>query len=126
MFCADSLRFDDKDNDDDVFDFPQGEPNEVFVNPFACYNVSPLHWEELQNAVMGADDPEEVLRRAGAGPSEGGTIFWLTPQQKEVLIDELQRVVCPGVDTFTLEACSFYLRDCLYRARFANSRIPPG
>jgi hypothetical protein len=30
-----------------VFDTPDGEPNCIFVNPFAC-GVSPLQWRELQ------------------------------------------------------------------------------
>ena len=31
-----------------MFDRPEAPPTQVFVNPFACYNVSPLLWEELQ------------------------------------------------------------------------------
>lgn len=30
-----------------VFDAPEAEPSELFINPFAC-NVSPLLWRELQ------------------------------------------------------------------------------
>ena len=30
-----------------VFDAPDGEPDCIFVNPFAC-GVSPLQWRELQ------------------------------------------------------------------------------
>lgn len=26
----------------DVFDLPEAEPDRLFVNPFACYNISPL------------------------------------------------------------------------------------
>jgi hypothetical protein len=31
----------------DVFDDPEGPPDLLFVNPFAC-NTSPLLWRELQ------------------------------------------------------------------------------
>ena len=31
----------------DVFDFPDGEPSELFINPFACA-VDPDLWRELQ------------------------------------------------------------------------------
>ncbi len=40
----------DAEEDDDqpsVFDAPDGEPDCIFVNPFAC-GVSPLQWRELQ------------------------------------------------------------------------------
>lgn len=30
-----------------VFDVPEAEPTELFINPFAC-NTSPLLWRELQ------------------------------------------------------------------------------
>lgn len=30
-----------------VFDYPEAEPSELFINPFAC-NTSPLLWRELQ------------------------------------------------------------------------------
>jgi hypothetical protein len=32
---------------EDVFDAPDGEPTEVFVNPFSC-GVNPMRWRELQ------------------------------------------------------------------------------
>ena len=31
----------------DVFDDPEGPPDQLFINPFAC-SVSPLMWRELQ------------------------------------------------------------------------------
>ena len=34
-----------------VFDAPDGEPDCIFVNPFAC-GVSPLQWRELQVALV--------------------------------------------------------------------------
>jgi hypothetical protein len=30
-----------------VFDFPDGEPSELFINPFACA-IDPFLWRELQ------------------------------------------------------------------------------
>jgi hypothetical protein len=38
-------RDDDEDEEDDplaVFDLPEAEPDRLFVNPFAAYNISPL------------------------------------------------------------------------------------
>lgn len=32
---------------EDVFDAPDGEPTEVFVNPFSC-GVDPMRWRDLQ------------------------------------------------------------------------------
>ena len=37
----------DKDDLPDVFDAPEAEPTEGFVNPFAC-SVNPLDWREVQ------------------------------------------------------------------------------
>ncbi len=31
----------------DVFEIPEAEPSELFVNPFAC-GVNPMDWRELQ------------------------------------------------------------------------------
>ena len=47
--------------------------------------------------------------------------MYLTPQQLEVIVEEL-RNMGPAADAITLEACAFYLNDCLYRARVANNR----
>jgi hypothetical protein len=44
----------DAEEDDDqpsVFDAPDGEPDCIFVNPFAC-GVSPLQWRELQVGLL--------------------------------------------------------------------------
>ena len=38
---------DDEDDLPDAFDFPEAEPTEVFVNPFAC-SINPLDWREVQ------------------------------------------------------------------------------
>jgi hypothetical protein len=110
----------------DVFDIPETEATELFVNPFLCYNVNPLQWEEIQEVARNAEkeerDPEEVLRWAGAGPSESA-IMYLTPQQLEAVLEELQNIG-PAADVITLQACEFYLNDCLYRAKLANNRGP--
>ena len=31
----------------DVFEYPDGEPSELFINPFAC-PIDPFMWRELQ------------------------------------------------------------------------------
>ena len=31
----------------DVFEYPDGEPSELFINPFACL-IDPFMWRELQ------------------------------------------------------------------------------
>lgn len=33
----------------DSFDFPDGPADQLFVDPFACLNVDPLMWRELQS-----------------------------------------------------------------------------
>ena len=104
----------------DAFDFPEGAATEVFIDPFACYTVNPAQWAELQEVVTGEEDPEEALRRAGAGPGAGAVVF-LTPAQLAACRRELESMG-PAPDTVTAQACAFYLRDCLYRARIANGR----
>lgn len=110
----------------DVFDLPETEATELFVNPFLCYNANPLQWEEIQEVARNAEkegrDPEEVLRWVRAGPSESAVIY-LTPLQLEAVVEELKSIG-PAADVITLEACAFYLTDCLYRARVANNRAP--
>lgn len=43
-----------------VFDAPEAEPNELFINPFAC-NTSPLLWRELQVSSCHFPPPELLL-----------------------------------------------------------------
>lgn len=109
----------------DVFDISDEDATELFVNPFACYNANPLQWEELQEIARAAegDDPEQALRWAGAGPGESAVVY-LTPGQLRAVLDELERMG-PAADPITLEACAFYLTDCLYRAQRTNSRARP-
>ena len=114
-----------EDEELDVFDLPDGEATELFVNPFLCYNANPLQWEEIQEIARAAgnDDPEQALRWAGAGPGENAVVY-LTPGQLQAVLEELERMG-PAADIITIEACAFYLTDCLYRARIANSRARP-
>ena len=43
-----------------VFDVPEAEPNELFINPFAC-NTSPLLWRELQVSSCQLPPPDLLL-----------------------------------------------------------------
>lgn len=70
---------------------------------------------------MDERDPEEVLREAGAGPSKGAIVY-LSPLQLETAIEELKNQLGLSADIIAVEACAFYLNDCLYRARVANNR----
>ena len=35
----------------DVFDYPDAEPSELFINPFSCA-IDPFMWRELQVCLM--------------------------------------------------------------------------
>ena len=113
--------------DMDVFDLPTVDATELFINPFACYNINPLMWRELQEvgrtAVDNGDDPEEVLRRQGVVLDESSAIHYVTPDQYTTLIEEFERLGAVS-DVLALQACSFYITDCLFRARWANLRRP--
>lgn len=106
----------------DAFDVAEADATEVFINPFACANASPLMWAELQEVARCADggDPEEALRVAGAGPTSGA-VHWLTPAQLAAAVAELERAG-PVYDPVTLQSVAFYLSDCLARARLTNDR----
>jgi hypothetical protein len=107
----------------DVFDFPEADADELFVNPFLCTNVSVCQWKELQDIAVngGAEaDAEAALIRAGAGPRQGALVY-LTPRQAGQLRQELQRLGF-SPDPVAVEACAYYVRDCLHRARMANGR----
>lgn len=106
----------------DVFDRPEALPSEVFVNPFACYNVSPLMWDQLQQVVEGAADPEEALTQAGVSFDPGSPVVYLTPRQLSILTQELDRMSA-AMDTISIEVAAFFLQDCLLRARVANNRM---
>lgn len=169
-----------------VFDQPEAEPDRLFVNPFAVYNISPLQvghararasvrtptrgsrsssrrvlaacraparsspgrlhlqargrlaklwpqphnppsqWEELQAAGRAAEaagrDPWYALQQQGVQCSEGAFVY-LSPAQLAMLEEELA-AACAAMDTTRLEAASFFVSDCLMRARLANSRMP--
>lgn len=63
---------------------PEAPPDRLFVNPFACYGVTPLQWEELQEAAREAEasgrDPWLSLQQAGVQCSEGAFVY-LSPRQ---------------------------------------------
>lgn len=113
------------DIEDDVFDFPETDADQLFVNPFLCTNVSVDQWEELQDIARNgiATDAEEALIQAGAGPRQGAVVY-LTPRQRDQMLQELQRLGL-SPDTVAVEACAYYVRDCLYRAQIANGRRGP-
>ncbi|KAL4436707.1 hypothetical protein ABPG75_003846 [Micractinium tetrahymenae] len=111
-----------------VFDRPEAEPDRLFVNPFAVYNISPLQWEELQAAARAAEaagrDPWYALQQQGVQCSEGAFVY-LSPAQLAAVEEELA-AACATMDTIRLEAAAYFVSDCLLRARVANSRMPAG
>lgn len=108
---------DDLDDRLDAFDVCDAPPTAVFINPFAT-TANPLLWEEMQTAVAGADDPLEALQAAGVGATESA-VCYLTPQQRDALVEELERMSV----TWAVDAAAFYVNDCLARARVTNARM---
>ncbi|EFN55763.1 hypothetical protein CHLNCDRAFT_52421 [Chlorella variabilis] len=110
----------------DVFDLPEAEPDRLFVNPFACYNISPLQWEELQQVAREAEaagqDPWYALQQQGVQCSEAAFVY-LSPQQLALVSAELERASA-ALDATSQQAAAFFLADCLMRARVANNRMP--
>lgn len=122
-------RGDSSDEEEDpfgVFDLPEAEPDQLFVNPFACYNISPLQWEQLQAAAKEAEaagrDPWYALQEQGVQCSEAAFIY-LSPQQLALVTEELERA-CMALDATSMEIAAFFLSSCLMRARMANNRMP--
>lgn len=169
-----------------MFDLPEAEPGQLFVDPFAVYGVSPMQvggglgwwrvrcsmgcqatalalgiciavldafgipcmlspaglppallllspsfppqWEALQEAGRAAaaagQDPWMALRQQGVQASEAAFV-WLSPQQLEILTDELRRA-SNAFDASAMEAAAFFVSDCLMRARVANNRVGAG
>ena len=109
-----------------VFDLPEAEPDRLFVDPFACANVAPWQWEALQAAAGAAEaagrDPWAALREQGVVCGEGA-LHYLSPRQAALLGEELERA-CAVPDPSALEAASYFVADCLARARLANRRVP--
>jgi curved DNA-binding protein CbpA len=109
----------------DVFDEPEAEPTEVFINPFACPGVDPFMWEELQEATQGAADPAAALASAGVilgSESGGAAVEYVTPAQLRALRAELERM-STTMDSLGVEVASCYVWDCVLRARVANNRV---
>ncbi|KAL4858147.1 putative transport protein YdbI [Chlorella vulgaris] len=127
-FGTNSREDSDEEGEDplDVFDVPEAEPNELFVNPFACYNVSPLQWRELQEAAKEAEaarrDPWSSLQQQGVQCSEGAFVY-LSPRQLAIVCEELERAAT-AMDSTSLDAAAYFVSDCLGRARMANNRMP--
>jgi hypothetical protein len=113
------------DAEADVFDFPETEATELFVDPFACPGASPLEWRELRAAAAAAaaapgGDALAALRAAGAQPADGAVLY-LTPAQLAAIDGEL---VGMAPDPMGVEIAAYMLRACLGRARSANARGP--
>eukprot|EP00884_Botryococcus_braunii_P008095 jgi/Botrbrau1/17287/Bobra.0015s0044.1 len=103
----------------DVFDNPDGEATEVFVNPFSC-GINPLRWRDLQEVARSdREDPEEALQKAGIACGYSG-IHYLTWSQLGVICDSFEEMEA----TLDFESTAWYVMDCLNRARQANARAP--
>jgi hypothetical protein len=102
-----------------VFDAPDGEPDCIFVNPFAC-GVSPLQWRELQDLVIDVADPQSALEAAGLHFAYDSAVNWVTPAQLAVLTEELEAM---SMDATSMDITSYYVTDCLLRAQQANNRV---
>lgn len=106
----------------DVFDAPEADATELFVNPFACYGVPLVQWEALQT-VAATGDPEAALQAAGVSFGEGA-ILYLTPAQLEIVEAELDRAAA-AADVTAEEACAWFVSNCLTRANRANNLYRP-
>ena len=85
-----------------------------------------LQWEDLQIAAREAEaagkDPWYALQEQGVQCSESAFVY-LSPQQLAIVEQELERASA-ALDATSMQAASFYLSDCLMRARVANNRMP--
>eukprot|EP01025_Chloroclados_australasicus_P025664 TRINITY_DN25619_c0_g1_i2.p4 TRINITY_DN25619_c0_g1~~TRINITY_DN25619_c0_g1_i2.p4 ORF type:complete len:148 (+),score=26.51 TRINITY_DN25619_c0_g1_i2:322-765(+) len=102
----------------DVFDERNGEVSMVFVNPFACFNVDPMRWRELQQLIEKSEDIESTLSSTGIS-FQGGAINYLTQDQYE----EIQREMMFMERTLSFETTAWYLGDCLSRAQRINNMM---
>lgn len=105
----------------DVFDAPEEEATEIFVNPFDTYNPLLLDYV-LEIARNNPLDVSGALQAAGAAPREI-TIYYLTPLQVQTLRAELAGLG-PIPSPVELEVAEFFIRDALLRAQMANNRGP--
>ncbi|KAK9832608.1 hypothetical protein WJX81_003309 [Elliptochloris bilobata] len=119
---ADSSRWGTASAPADVFDAPEAEATELFVNPFGISGVSPLAWRELQAVARRGVDPAEALWQAGLAVTESG-VQRLTPEQLAAVEAELERLDLDP-SPVGLEVAAWVLADQLARARRANARQP--
>lgn len=107
---------------EDVFDSPEAEPDQIFINPFAC-SVNPLDWRQLQQ-VAGACGQEELceaeLLRQGVYMQSSSAVCWLTPGQLAGVVADLTAME----SNLNFEITSWLVNDCLVRAERANNRMP--
>jgi DnaJ domain len=104
-------------DEEDVFDFPEGPPLVLFINPFACYNVNPMEWEALQDmckAAEGAEKALEILYRAGVRCSENAAVY-VSALQHETLISELRNTM--NEDITSIQVTENFISNCLNRAQ---------
>lgn len=102
----------------DVFDRTNGPVSCLFCNPFSCYGVDPLMWQELQQVVQAhAEDPQPALMVAGVSAPDSSFVY-LTEEQMEAVRVELEAMQ----QSWAFELTAYYLADCLARARLANNR----
>ncbi|KAK9861891.1 hypothetical protein WJX84_004684 [Apatococcus fuscideae] len=101
----------------DVFEVPEAEPTELFINPFGC-NADPLEWRQLQVAGRSQSDPEAALLAAGVSCSSSA-ILWLSPAQLAIVEQDLAEMDI----TLNSELTAWVLADRLGRARFVNGRF---
>ncbi|KAK9827905.1 hypothetical protein WJX74_008444 [Apatococcus lobatus] len=99
---------------DDVFEKPETEPSELFINPFACA-INPLDWRELQALTADGSDPEAALLKAGVSFTSSA-ILWLTPAQLAIVEQDLADMEL----SMSFEITAYVLADRLGRARFNN------
>ncbi|KAK9799805.1 hypothetical protein WJX73_000935 [Symbiochloris irregularis] len=106
-------------SDIDVFDSPEGEPDHIFINPFAC-NISPMEWRELQHiATTAVNDIEAALSRHGVY-MQSTAVSWLTAAQLQSITADLTAME----DSLSFEFTSWLISDCLLRAGRANNMMP--
>lgn len=105
----------------DVFDAPEGEATEMFVNPFDTCN--PMLYEEIIALIQNTPgDPIDALLSAG-GCSREIPLYYLTPLQFETLMEEL-RSMGPAPSAIELEVAEYFFLDALLRAQRANNTMP--
>jgi hypothetical protein len=133
----------------DIFDDPEGAADQLFINPFACSVSPLLWRELqvglfshltdvchaaaawyvragrarlaacVQEAVRGAEDPEQALARADVAASSSA-VCYLTREQLRAIEADLEAME----QSMAVEITAWFVSDCLLRAGRANSRMP--